>query len=674
MRIHKIIIMSIISLRPASLNQPTMEFGSIVSYSDPHPNQAGLTMTFNDDASFRLGVLWDENKFLPLPFPASKMGITAVGVRVRGKLNVGTANDIYALLWDWGASAWVELGLYPFTASIGDATRWTDQSPLRFFDSSGRFKLRVANGLALGKPGAPVQDGQYGMVVDVLVDAERVVFSLPRQRLVPSISGTTGITVNPTGGAEGPADYSLFCHFDGYPFIATTGNNATDKKSGDLFDFPLAPVECDEAILEVLTRQPATSDAGVTECSISLDGGASFTPVFQQIGAVPAVTYRADRFLFQPPADRSLIRFRVRVENATTGGRSLESRGKVIVYYLLKKHKVVRLFPTANPTGQSSVASGSYTDLQRSDNSFLIMNSYFAGQSGGFNRYLHEIIFDPLSSPVVPSGELIKQIAVYLEALDPGTSDLFQTPVAIRNRQTNNWEIKPRGPVPNDKLVQRTEGGGGVPGWYFQLTTPSAYVGPQGEVGIKIFNDAGLNSAPTNPYQINLDFFYVEYVVPAPGETDWPLGTDVRGRIIASRLARYADPRPALLQKSFSLAPGGQNEIAIANGTGRFFLLADIYLWSSAKPGDVRLTVLRNGTPVSPLRSLRPQAVVDAPGFMGKLFSNVNILFAPGEAPSVRTENLSTGAADFILTLVGYSWGHINEMEGWAYDALEPTI
>jgi len=80
---------------------------------------------------------------------------------------------------------------------------------------------------------------------------------------------------------------------------------------------------------------------------------------------------------------------------------------------------------------------------------------------------------------------------------------------------------------------------------------------------------------------------------------------------------------------------------------------------------------MRNGSVLAPFSRVVAEPVVDSPGFMSKLFANLNVLFAPGEEAAIQVENLSAGPGDFLLTLVGFSWSNINEMEGWIWNDVQ---
>lgn len=674
--------MSFVLLTPLPV-APTIVAGSItgggpLTYSFRGTGDSatsGLTLSHN--AQNLLDVQWMETQFQSAPFlPIRRMGIQRIGVRARIRFTSTTfaANSYSALLWDFQAGQWVEVWTQDLPANstvVFDRVGFVD-NPSRFFDASGRLRLRFANAKALGKPNAPNASGSiYLNHLQVFLDAERVLPTIAKQKLNP-VPGYAGIGIEPvndityvvqSAGVWSPLIFGLSAQ-------ASTAANATDRKAGDLFDFP-SGAEPEASVLEFLWTVGATSDTGVTVLEFSTDGGTNWTPLVAFSGPIASAQSDLNRHFFTPPADLSRIRLRLRLENASTGGRDF-SLYKPIIYHLLKSHKTIRLFLAGDPVVQGGIASGSYVNTKTwatdtGNSNTLVANSYVKGIDGAGNpRYAKRIDFQLFeNNPFPPS--LVRQINIFARIWNQ--SGVSQ-PLVIANAAGAEFASGSFNTITGQVLGTSIAA---TPNHLSLLHTSPSDFFSGGALRFLIQSPGALflTQLPTSNWLTYIQYLYVELVVPAAGETDWPFGVDVRGRIIASRLARYVDPRPAFLHsETMNLAPGATVDFLFRRPTGRSFLLTDVHLWTNGAPSALRLSILRNGTELPPFRDVILQPVIERDGVMSKIFSNLNVYFDPSETVAVRVRNVGAGSVSARLTAVGFTWFWINEMHGWQFHDL----
>lgn len=668
--------MSFVILTPLPV-LPTVVNGSL---SSPTPVQlcmrketvSSTSLLVNDDANFVMDVQWDETKLLPFPFlPVSRMGIAGVGIRlgVRHTTTTFAANEYIALLWDFLAGQWVEVvsvALPGGSTTPVEKLAMITSSPLRFFDAQGRLRLRFANAKALGRP--PSSDSSVNLFLHIYVDAERVIPAYPTGKVNP-ISGYTAASIEPTNDIT----YKLisppvFAHALGPAgVVITTAANSTDRKGCDLHTFPIgAPYE--RIVAEMYVQHGTTSDAGLSAVRFSTDDGATFEDISVRSGAVASEVNEIVRV----PKTISSGSFRLRAvaENASSGSRKL-SLFKPMLYVLLKRHKTVRVFLSGNPSALGGIAAGDYTRTKSWDGDTLQIASYVKGTDGAGNpsyaMHMDFQSFDSIPSPANQVAELlifatiwnqagVSQPLVILDAL--GTeyaSGTFHT-ITGQVMGTSQFTAPQQLSLIVTSNISRFFSGGGL---RFRIESPSALF---------------LTQLPTSSWRTFVDFLYAEAVIPAAGETDWPFGVDIRGRIVAARLAQYADPRPAFTERDLTIGPGGVVDIPIPKPTGRSLLLTDLYVWTNVAPSSLRVSILRNGLPLPPFHDVILTPVIERDGTMSKLFANINVSFDPAETAAVRLHNAGATPASVRCYITGFTWWWINEMSGWQFHDLTSPV
>jgi len=71
----------------------------------------------------------------------------------------GSTDDYYLMLWDWKSSAWDEIGAVMSIGAVEDTYERQATTESDHYVSNDIVKVRIANGKALGKGGAPNNDG-----------------------------------------------------------------------------------------------------------------------------------------------------------------------------------------------------------------------------------------------------------------------------------------------------------------------------------------------------------------------------------------------------------------------------------------------------------------------------------------------------------------------------------
>jgi|GEM_PF-2778807 len=668
--------MSFVLLTPLPVS-PTVVAGSVSGQPITFAMRGASTVTstsmlVSDDASFVMDVQWMETQLLPFPFlPVQRMGITGVGVRcgVRHTSTLFAANEYALLLWDFIAEQWVEvvtIALPGGSTTPIEHLEMITTRPLRFFDTQGRLRVRFVNAKALGRP--PSADSSVNLFFLIYVDAERVIPAYPTERVNP-LPGYGAATIEPSNNITYQLVSSpVFAHVLGQDSVRlSTAANSTDRKGCDLYSFPIgAPYE--RIVLEMSARHGATSDAGLSEVRFSTDDGATFESIFTRSGAVSSDVFEILRV--HKSVSAGAFRLRAVAENASTGSRVF-GLYKPMLYVLLRSDKTVRVFLSGNPSALGGIASGDYTRTRRWDGSTLQISSYVKGIDGAGNpRYAMHMDFttwDPLPVPVSQIKELLIFAGLWNSA---GVSQ----PLVFRDVPGNEWASGTfhtitgqvmgtsqfTSPQQLSLIVTSNISNFFSSGLRFRIETPQAVL---------------LTQLPTSPWTTHIDVLYVEAVVPAAGETDWPFGVDVKGRIIASRLARYRDPRPAFLDREIpNLAAGSTVDIHIPKPTGRSLLLTDLYVWTSGPPSALLVSILRNGQPIPPFHDVVLSPVIEKEGVMGKIFGNLNVYFDPSEEGAVRVRNLGAAPVSVRVYVVGFTWWWINEMHGWQFHDLSRPV
>jgi hypothetical protein len=151
-------------------------------------------------------------------------------------------------------------------------------------------------------------------------------------------------------------------------------------------------------------------------------------------------------------------------------------------------------------------------------------------------------------------------------------------------------------------------------------------------------------------------------------------------RILSEKLKCSVDLRPAFGYRSYTgIANGSSAVFSITRVSNRYLFLTDVYVWTSATPDGVLVTLRAKGVPVPPFVDIVPMTLNSAattPGQMSTLLEGISVLFEPGESPvEIVARNASGAPSDIRIYVFGLTTESLPPgVENWKYADLAQGV